>query len=58
MDQAIVKDKPMSEAIICEVHRILATGIETHADDVVPGEYRAHEVGVKYVQKKATLCMR
>lgn len=58
MDQVVVKDKPVSKAIICEVHRILATGIETHADDVVPGEYRTHEVGVKYGQKKATLCMR
>ncbi|OAA69174.1 Filamentation induced by cAMP/death on curing-related protein [Akanthomyces lecanii RCEF 1005] len=50
VDQVVVKDKPMSNAIICEVHRVLATGIETHADDVFPGEHRTHEVGVKYGQ--------
>ncbi|KAJ4148346.1 hypothetical protein LMH87_002821 [Akanthomyces muscarius] len=49
VDQVVVKDKPMSNAIICEVHRVLATGIKTHADDVFPGEHRTHEVGVNVI---------
>ncbi|KAJ3499231.1 hypothetical protein NLG97_g498 [Lecanicillium saksenae] len=56
--EVILRDKPISEEIICEAHRILARGFTDHGDDFVAGEYRRYEVGVKYGKGKAHMCMR
>jgi fido (protein-threonine AMPylation protein) len=60
IDQIVVKKAPWSEALILEAHRILHAGLD---DEVEAGEYRSHEVAVKYEKpgqkkQKAHQCMR
>jgi fido (protein-threonine AMPylation protein) len=60
IDHIVVKKAPWSEALILEAHRILHAGLD---DEVEAGEYRSHEVAVKYEKpgqkkQKAHQCMR
>lgn len=56
VEHVILNNEDMSEDIIREAHRILSAGFDH--EEVVPGEYRTHEVRVRYGDGKSAACMR
>ncbi|KAK4196022.1 fido domain-containing protein [Triangularia verruculosa] len=62
----ILCNQPWSEELILETHRLLCSQLSqtiTESDEIGAGQYRTHEVAVKYDLKdggrpKTTLCMR
>lgn len=56
-ERVILNDEPLSEYMIREMHRILAAGMHIN-DDLIPGQYRTHEVAVRYDNGKVSRTMR
>lgn len=60
VDRVVLDDLPLSEDLILRAHRILQDNIDD--GDVLPGQYRDHEVAVSYTKpgqkRQHSMCIR
>ncbi|KAJ2975886.1 hypothetical protein NQ176_g5264 [Zarea fungicola] len=56
VERVVLNDEVISEEMIRETHRILAAGMRGH-DDLILGEYRTHDVAIRYKNGKTSRTM-